>query len=99
MQNRDTSAPSAVAHLLWLAFCIVSKRTSPSRLLCTSLIAGCLCCKTLLTRPPPIALAHPSTDPGSMSSQQEALQPPAVARMQTDGIQPGIQDPLKPFTL
>ncbi|KAL4444076.1 hypothetical protein ABPG75_011813 [Micractinium tetrahymenae] len=33
-----------------------------------------------------------------MDSQQGAAQPPAVERMQTDGLQPGIQDPAKPFT-
>lgn len=36
---------------------------------------------------------------GSMTTQQQALQPPAVERMQTYGLQPGIQDPAKPFTL
>lgn len=50
-----------------------------------------------LCLPTPLRARPPQST--SMEPQQEALQPPAAERMQTDGLQPGIQDPAKPFTL
>jgi hypothetical protein len=32
-------------------------------------------------------------------AEQDAQQDAAASPMQTDGLQPGIQDPTKPFTL